>query len=68
MASKANQTSDAAQNSRTDPSMSGAGATLPVGRITVAPRTGVAGIPVGAEGDCTSNQLYPGSPIPKHAD
>jgi hypothetical protein len=68
MASKAAQTSDSAQNARTDPNLAGAGATLPVGRIVPGPRTGVAGIPVGAEGDCTSNQLYPGSPIPKHAD
>jgi hypothetical protein len=67
MASKQAQTSDAAQNSRTDPNLSGSQATLGVSRITVDSRTGLP-VSAGTEGNCTSNQLYPGSPIPKHAD
>lgn len=62
MASKAGQTSDAAQNARSDPNMSGSQDTLAVSRLTCESRTGLPAY-AGTEGDCTTNQLYRGVPI-----
>jgi hypothetical protein len=67
MPSKAAQTPDAAQNLRSDPNMSGSQATLAVSRIVPGRRVPSA-VSAGAEGDCTSSQVYVGPPILQETD